>query len=74
MALVNNMSKISRNAKVHDEVDATFNVISKGGKNYVQINTYGSKNREAKGVVSQTIQFSEDAVKQLHEIIQKEFN
>ncbi|MEH7114935.1 hypothetical protein V7124_21620 [Neobacillus niacini] len=73
MALVNNMEKISRNANVHEEVEATFNIVQKAGKKYIQINTYGSKERKAKGVVSQTLQFSEEAIYHLQEIIKKEF-
>jgi hypothetical protein len=72
MALVNEMEKISRNAKVHDEVEATYNVIQKAGKKYIQINTYGSKERKLKGDVSQTIQLSEELIKKLQEIIQNE--
>ncbi len=72
MALVNNVEKISRNSKVHDEVEATYNVIHKSGKKYIQINTYGSKERKLKGDVSQTIQLSEDLIKKLQDIIENE--
>ncbi|WP_142248103.1 methionyl-tRNA formyltransferase [Alkalihalobacterium alkalinitrilicum] len=68
------MDKITRNSKVHDEVDAAYNVLEMGGKKYIQINTYGSKDRKAKGIVSQTIQLSEEAVEQLQSIIDKEFS
>lgn len=71
MALVNKMEKISRNAKVHEEVEASYNVLNLSGKMYVQINTYGSKERKAKGMVSQTLQLSEEAIYQLQEIIKK---
>ena len=73
MALVNKMEKISRNAKVHDEVEASYNVIEKNGNKYVQINTYGSKERKMDGAVSQTLQLSEQAIKQLQEILSKDF-
>lgn len=72
MALINKMEKISRNSKVHDEVEATYNVVVKQGKKYIQINTYGSKERKAKGEVSQTIQLSEEAISQLQIIIKNE--
>lgn len=73
MALVNKMEPINRNAKVHEEVDATYNILRSAGKTYVQINTYGSKERKEKGVVSQTLQLGEEAINQLQEIIKREF-
>ena len=66
MALVNKMDKISRNVRgLHEEVEATYNVFDSKGEKYVQINTYGSKDRKEKGKVSQTIQLSEKVIKQL---------
>lgn len=73
MALVNKMEKISRNSKVHAEVEATYNIITQAGRKYVQINTYGSSDRKEKGVVSQTIQLSEEAINQLKRIVEKGF-
>jgi hypothetical protein len=72
MALINGLEKISRNAHVQNEVDASYNILNKDGRKYIQINTYGSKERKAKGVVSQTIQFNEQSAKQLAEIINRE--
>ncbi|TFD93669.1 methionyl-tRNA formyltransferase [Jeotgalibacillus sp. R-1-5s-1] len=73
MALINKITKISRNSKVHDEVQTTYNVLMKNGKKYVQLNTYGSMERKEKGVVSQTIQLSEDVIGNLQEILKKDF-
>jgi len=67
------MEKISRNSKLHHQVEATYNTFTAGGKKYVQINTYGSSDRKEKGVVSQTIQLSEDTINQLKGIIEHSF-
>ena len=55
MALIKQMKKVDRNARVHDEVEASYTVIRKSDEVFIQINTYGSPSRKAKGVVSQTI-------------------
>lgn len=73
MALINKLEKIGRNASVHDEVHASYNILEKNGKKYIQINTYGSSERKAKGVVSQTLQFSDEGAQQLLEIIEREY-
>ncbi|GAA0337628.1 hypothetical protein GCM10008967_29860 [Bacillus carboniphilus] len=72
MALINKMERISRNSKVHAEVETSYNVVIKNGKKYVQLNTYGSRERKQKGEVSQTIQLSEEAINKLQEIIKNE--
>lgn len=72
MALIKKLDKISRNASVQNPVEATYNVLEKDGQRYLQINTYGSPERKAKEVVSQTIQFDRQAAKELLEIIKNE--
>ncbi|MDF2607133.1 MAG: hypothetical protein K0S34_1328 [Bacillales bacterium] len=72
MALVKRMEKISRNSKLHDVEEASYNVVHSRGDVYIQINTYGSKERKTKGEVSQTIQLSVEAINQLKEIILNE--
>lgn len=73
MALVNKINKIQKSSRVHGEVNATYNLLTRGGQKYIQINTYGSSNREVQGAVSQTIQLSEDVINQLQEILRSEF-
>lgn len=58
---------------MHEEVEATYNILYKDGEKYLEVTTYGSKDREMKGKASQIIQFNKDAIKQLKEIIEKEF-
>ena len=76
MAQVNRLERISleRNS-VHRPVSmAAYTVIQHDdGKRYFQINTYGSADRELPGKISQSLQFSEEAVSQLLAILQSEF-
>lgn len=74
MALVKSINKISRNSRLQTEADCTYNTLSQEGKKYIQINTYGTKERLHKNVVSQSIQFDEQSARQLYEIIKKEFS
>ncbi|MGI3169209.1 hypothetical protein ACRARG_08665 [Pseudooceanicola sp. C21-150M6] len=43
------------------------------GQKLLQLNTYGSSDRELPGKVSQTLQFGETTAKQLFEILRTEF-
>lgn len=75
MALI---TKLERGHKernsIHKEVECTFFIVTDNdGKKYLQLDTYGSKDREVPGKTSQSIQFSPAALKQLHGILQKEF-
>ena len=73
MALINKVKKMERNSNVHNEVEATYNLITANNKRYVQINTYGSNNRKIQGIASQSIQLSEDTIIQLKKILDEEF-
>jgi PBP1b-binding outer membrane lipoprotein LpoB len=71
MALINKITKETRNARLHNEVEATYNLVNKNGETYIQINTFGSDDRAIKGKVSQSIQFSQDVIKEIGQILSK---
>jgi hypothetical protein len=72
MALVNKLSKITLEKSVpHQEVDATFSIIEEENEVFLQIDTYGSRQRKMKDKKSQSIRFTKDALKQLSDIISK---
>ena len=75
MALISNFERAGmERARVHGRVDCTYTVFrTAGGQKYIQLNTFGSRNRENPGKQSQTIQFDEAAVEQLLNIIEREF-
>jgi hypothetical protein len=56
----------------HSEASATYTVVSTpDGQIYLQIDTYGSANREMPGKKSQSIRFSPTAIIQLKEILRR---
>lgn len=73
MALIRRLTKISRNSRLQAEAESTYNILVHNGQKFLQINTYGSKDRVHTNVVSQTIQIDEQSAKQLLEIIKTEF-
>jgi hypothetical protein len=64
---------VSRNSRVHDEVEADYNIVYKNGQKFLQINTYGSNERKVKGVTGQTIQLDEEEVKELKKTLENKF-
>ena len=66
MDLEKKITKETRNAKLHNEVETSFNIINIDGETYIQINTFSSSDRHMKGKVSQSIQLS---IKEISEII-----
>lgn len=73
MAIVRGMEQVrlERDAP-HTEARATFSVIqNSNGEKFLQIDTYGSIKRQEKGKKSQSVRFSQEAIEQLRQIIQK---
>ncbi len=73
MALVKKLEKIQLERYApHKEVKSTFSIISEmDGRKYLQIDTYGSKERVCEGKKSQSIRFAPEAINQLKEILMK---
>ncbi|RVT90881.1 methionyl-tRNA formyltransferase [Sphingomonas crocodyli] len=57
----------------HSEVEATVSLVECDGEKFVQIDTYGSKDRAIPGKTSQSLRLSEAAFKKLSEIAGKHF-
>lgn len=70
MALVTRLKpyELERDSK-HNEVECTYAVVENEEGRFLQIDTYGSANRQLKGKKSQSIRFSKEAVRQLKNII-----
>ncbi len=75
MAIVRFMEKIVlERDSTHTEVDCTYSiVIDENGQKYLQIDTYGSKQRQIRGKKSQTIRFAPEAIVQLSKVLQRHF-
>lgn len=75
MALVTNIGKGFKNRHtIHKKTECTYFIVhAPDGKKYLQLETDGSEDRQMPGKVSQSIQFSPEAIKQLKELLSKEF-
>ncbi|MBJ6802716.1 hypothetical protein [Geomonas propionica] len=69
MAIVTKITRqsLERESK-HTVVDCTYDVIEVEGKRYLQLDTYGSAQREINGKKSQSIRLSPEAIEQLKKI------
>jgi hypothetical protein len=76
MALVRKMEKLSLQfEKVHGEVDCTYSTFRDAdGRQYFQIDTYGSPERKLKGKKSQTIQLDEQVARKLIALLKSELS
>lgn len=75
MALVEKIEIDSKDRQsIHKPVECRVFVISEAGEQYIQIDTYGSEGRQEAGKVSQTIQFSKEAAKQLKKVIENTYS
>ena len=74
MALVTKLNQEFKNkVNIHKPTDCNYFIIEKDGNKYLQLDTYGSANRELTDKVSQSIQLSPTAILQLKKILDREF-
>ncbi len=74
MALVKKFDRITKERNsVHAEVDCTYSVFTASdGKRYLQLDTFGSKQRKILSKTSQSIQFDPASALELKRILEKE--
>lgn len=74
MALVRRFEhkRMERNS-LHKEIAATYSAFGMDDKRIVQIDTYGSVDREIPGKKSQTIQLDREGAENLYLILRNEF-
>lgn len=75
MALIKDLQEVrmDRN-RVHGVTETTYCVFTDDrGQKYLQIDTYGSPQRQITGVKSQTVQLGAEAIGQLRAIIARHF-
>jgi hypothetical protein len=74
MALVRKFEykSMDRNS-VHDEIEATVTAFHKDSRTFIQIDTYGTSERQIPGKKSQSIQLGEAGASALYQILKKEF-
>lgn len=73
MAKINNLHRgFKEQPSVHDNVDATYYILDfPTGNKILQIDSVGRRSRKIPGKVSQSIQFSPEAIRQLKKILQE---
>ena len=54
----------------HEEVECTYSIVD---GQYLQVDTYGSNERQIPGKKSQSIRFAPEAIAQLKTLLQKHF-
>ena len=57
----------------HTEADCTYSIVVDDQGRYLQIDTYGSTNRQIPGKKSQSIRFAPEAIEQLKTLLKEEF-
>lgn len=74
MALVTKVEERFKDRySIHKPTECSYFIVHDDGKKYLQIETTGSDDRQIQGKVSQSIQFSPEAIKQLKEILSNKF-
>jgi hypothetical protein len=74
MALLRELTPLSKDRhRVHGEVDCGYSVFHADGRKYVQLDTYGSADRQIPGKTSQTIQLDEFSAAALVEVLRQVF-
>jgi len=61
-----------KSRRLHDVVRAEYDTFTANGTKYIQIDTFGSENRQVTNIPSQKIQFDADFAKHLVSIFQAE--
>ena len=74
MAVVKRFRIEEQNSRVgHTECSGAIRAIEVGGEKFVQIDTYGSKDREFQDKLSQSLRLTEDAFNQLVKLGEEHF-
>jgi hypothetical protein len=74
MPLISNIKHSSlQHHKEQEEIEATYDIIRRGGETFLQITTCGSPSRKCPGKASQVMRFNKQSIEQLKQIIQDNF-
>lgn len=75
MAIVRHLERQQLSVEArHSETDCTYSIVcDPEGTNYLQIDTYGSRDRKMSGKKSQSIRFTLEAIRELRQILDAHF-
>ena len=76
MAIVRHLERHQPEVEAsHSETDCTYAIIrDPDGRTYLQVDTYGSRERKIAGKKSQSIRFAPEAIKELRAILAAHFS
>ena len=75
MALVSHLEKIAlEGGAEHRPVECTYSIVNGQSGLYLQIDTYGFRDRKIPGKKSQSIRLTREAIKELKAIIEANFD
>jgi hypothetical protein len=70
MALITKLEQVNKErTSVHKQTDCTYTIFTENGIKYLQLDTFGSEDRQTPGKISQSIQFGPESISQLKEIL-----
>ena len=74
MALIREIvEKRMEQNSTHKEISATYTVFERDGTRFLQLDSYGSVDRQIPGKKSQSFQFDEKGAERLFAILKREF-
>ena len=74
MALVTSIQRnVKERTSVHEPVECRYVAFTEDGNTYLQLDTYGKKDRDIPGKISQSLQFGRRGAQQLLELLVKNF-
>ncbi len=74
MALITSFSPLQKDRNtVHGPVDCSYTIFETSGGSYLQLDTYGSSERQFPGKTSQSIQLNEESAREFIGVIRKAF-
>lgn len=76
MAIVRHLEQrhLERDTR-HTETECTYSIVNdRNGVSHLQIDTYGSQERQIAGKKSQSIRFTPDAIRELRQILALHFS
>jgi hypothetical protein len=74
MALITEFTELHKERnQLHGVVDCGYSIFEIGGARYLQLDTFGSTERQIPGKTSQSIQLNEDSAAQLKRLIERAF-
>ena len=74
MALITQFAEIQKDTnQVHGEVECGYTIFERGGSTFLQLDTYGSRDRKFHGKVSQSIQLDSQSAAELQRLLRRAF-